>query len=199
MSGGAAEEKARIRAEARAARAWLSESERRDGSALVAHTVLRLYDLDEMNTVAAYMATPEELDPYMIIDALRFRGLDLVLPRTDEPLDISMHRVVDDSHLVAGPFGILEPKASAPMVEPEKIDVMLVPGIAFDVAGNRIGYGGGYYDKMLPRLRGDTVSIGLAFDEQIFEELPVEDHDTPVDVVVTPTAVYRRESQEANP
>ena len=67
------------------------------------------------------------------------------------------------------------------------------------VAGNRIGYGGGYYDKMLPRLRGDTVSIGLAFDEQIFEELPVEDHDTPVDVVVTPTAVYRRESQEANP
>jgi 5-formyltetrahydrofolate cyclo-ligase len=192
-------DKAHIREQARAARARLSGSERRNGSARAARTVLRLYDLDHLDTIAAYIATPEELDPFLIIDALRFRGLHVALPRVRDPLDISMHLVIDDSQLVAGSFGILEPAAAAPIVDPEDIDAILVPGVAFDVTGNRLGHGGGYYDRLLPRLRGDALRIGLAFDEQVFEEIPVEEHDAPLDAVVTPTQVYRREPPQASP
>lgn len=70
-------------------------------------------------------------------------------------------------------------------VDPTWPDVVMVPGLAFTPAGQRLGQGGGWYDRFLPRLRDDAVTIGVAFDEQIVESLPVEDHDIAVDVVVT--------------
>lgn len=189
--------KAEIRREALARRAALSADARREASKAVAHAVLGMWDLYETKIVLGYWATPEEIDPFPIVDALRFRGLVTALPRVeDEPTRLSLHAWDEGTTLVQGPYGIMEPDRMAPVVQALDVDAILVPGVAFDPAGNRIGYGGGYYDRLLPLIRGNAALIGLAFDEQIFDEVPSDDHDRPVNVVVTPTNVYRRPSAQ---
>lgn len=71
----------------------------------------------------------------------------------------------------------------------ESLDLVLVPGVAFDRRGGRLGYGGGYYDRFLPRLRSGTITIGLAYDLQLVEQVPTETHDVPLDLLVTETGV----------
>ncbi len=92
------------------------------------------------------------------------------------------------------PFGILEPSEERRLderryVAPEKIDLLIAPGLGFDAAGRRLGRGSGYYDRYIPLLRPDALLIGLCFDEQLFDEIPANRHDKPVDVVVTPTRI----------
>ena len=185
--------KARIRKAARARRAQLSEAERRRASSAVTHAVLGLWDLEGAKTVLAYVATGDEVDTEPIIDALGIRGVRVALPRVDEPIGLAIHLVSDKAELVSGPFGVLEPALATPRVEPAHIDAAIVPGVAFDPACNRIGYGGGFYDRLLPLLRGDCPRIGLAFDEQMMDALPVEPHDAALDLVVTPERVWRAE------
>ena len=87
--------------------------------------------------------------------------------------------------LRTGQFGIREPIESCPELPLNRLDFVLVPGIAFDLQGRRLGRGKGYYDRLLAEVRGTT--CGVAFDEQIVEELPVEPHDIHVNCILTPT------------
>lgn len=92
-----------------------------------------------------------------------------------------------------GAYGIREPIVSANTekdpescaIPAESIDVVIVPGVAFDPRGGRLGYGGGYYDRFLPKLRTDVVKIGLAFELQVVDQVPVEEHDIHLDFLVT--------------
>jgi len=92
--------------------------------------------------------------------------------------------------LVSGTYGVKEPPREALLVRPEVIDVILVPGLAFDVCGYRLGYGKGFYDTYLPRLSKNTLIIGLSHDETMLKSIPRDEHDVRVDLVVTPTAIY---------
>jgi 5-formyltetrahydrofolate cyclo-ligase len=76
-------------------------------------------------------------------------------------------------------------------MQAHEADAILLPGIAFDKRGMRLGYGGGYYDRLLPQCRPACVRIGIGFDEQLLAEIPAEDHDEHVDIVVTPSRVIR--------
>ena len=92
--------------------------------------------------------------------------------------------------LAVGAFGILEPRPelreqSGRAVDPGKIDLVCVPGLGFDRAGNRLGSGRGYYDRLLPRLRRDAIKVGLAYECQIVPQVATEPHDVPMDVVIT--------------
>ena len=131
--------KARIRTEARGTRLAISEEEKNASGAQIAHNVLHLPELEGVVDLLAYTANGEEVDPYPIVDALRVRGMTISMPRVDEPVGLSLHVVEDDSQLVYGAYGILEPDHEAPITPPERIDAALVPGIAFDSRGNRIG------------------------------------------------------------
>ena len=102
-----------------------------------------------------------------------------------------LHRVFDLSvDIVPGWLGIPEPRPTAPQVPPESIDWVLVPGLAFDATGRRLGYGGGFYDRLLPLLRPGVQCVAGALDLQIVDEVPASPHDRRVDLVITPTRSF---------
>jgi 5-formyltetrahydrofolate cyclo-ligase len=186
-----AEDKRSVRARVRAARAQLPPGERTDAASALAARVLGVPGVAKASTVLGYAALPDEIDPAPLLAALRLRGMRVALPRVDAPAKLALHWVEEDDALEAGPFGIMEPAVSAPAARPEEIDLVLVPGVAFDAACNRLGYGGCFYDNLLPLLRPDALTVGLAYDIQVVPQVPAEDHDVAPQWVVTPTAVYR--------
>ena len=148
--------------------------------------------------VAAYVAADGEVDLAPVIADLRSQGSDIVLPRlaADAPA-MTFHRVADDAQLVAGDWGLTEPPATAPVVDPRRIDVVLTPLVGFDQACNRIGRGRGYYDRHFAFLAGAPRParpwlVGVAHEFQLVEDLPVGPHDIALDAVVTPTGVRGR-------
>jgi 5-formyltetrahydrofolate cyclo-ligase len=145
--------------------------------------------------LSGYVAIRGELDPVIALDAARAAGFVVALPRIDAPWPprLRFHRAAGPADLCDGPHGLTEPVASCPEVPIEEIDVMLVPGLAFDAAGRRLGQGGGYYDGAGRDLRErrsaagrpSSVIIGFAYDFQIVETCPADEHDVAVDLVVT--------------
>jgi 5-formyltetrahydrofolate cyclo-ligase len=179
------------RIDALARRNRLSPAERKSASAAATSNLLGLQGLTDSSVVLAYFALPSEIDPCSGISALRRRGATIVYPRVESDGVLGVHVVDDELELLPGPFGLSEPSAQAVRADLHLVDAVVVPAVAFDLLGMRLGYGGGYYDRLLPGLRSDCLRIGLAFDEQIVAELPAEKHDEAVDVVVTPTRVIR--------
>jgi 5,10-methenyltetrahydrofolate synthetase len=144
--------------------------------------------------VLAYVGFGSELQTDAFVSRVLDDGKVLVLPRVNrEERRLDIHEVKDPARqLQAGTWGIREPKpARCPRAKPEAIDFALVPGVAFDPKGGRLGYGGGYYDRLLA---GCSASFPLlvagAFELQMVEEVPVEEHDVLVDLVVTEGGLY---------
>lgn len=136
-------------------------------------------------TVAAYSAVRGEVDPRRIVERCWELGHTVVLPRVDRSAGtLGWYVHSKDQPLREGEFGIGEPALGAPEVNASDIDVVLVPAIAYDVHGHRLGQGMGFYDRALPKLV-KAVRIGLAFDFQLVAELPHDEHDQPVDYVVS--------------
>ena len=136
-------------------------------------------------TVAGYVATRDEADPAPLMDALREHGSTIALPRVmgkEKPL--RFHRWDAGAVPVSGAYGLLEPAADWPEVLP---DLVLVPLLAFDAFGYRLGYGGGFYDRTLRELRarGPVLAVGLAFAVQEMAELPHDAGDERLDWIVT--------------
>ncbi|MEY4965726.1 MAG: hypothetical protein RL274_1309 [Pseudomonadota bacterium] len=131
--------------------------------------------------IGGYHALPEEADPHLLLERLVEMGFPIAFPRVSakgQPLDF--HRVPDDGVLAPGVFGIHEPLAIWPRVTPA---VLLVPLLAFDASGHRLGYGGGFYDRTLALL--DVPAIGIAYAGQEAASIPHEAHDRTLDMVLT--------------
>ena len=149
-------------------------------------------------TVAGFVALAArgEIDPSPVLAASHAGGARVALPRVAaQPPRLRFHDVDPGQRtaLAPGPHGLLEPLPSAPEVDVAGIDVMILPGLAFDRAGNRLGYGGGYYDEAAGRLRaaGRGFLVGVAYDFQIVERCPVGPDDVAVDCLVTEREVVR--------
>lgn len=154
-------------------------------SAAIAERVLALPLPAGARTVALYQALPYEVSTRALWEALAARDVRTVFPRMVKGSRLLVFGAADgDADLQAGPMGIREPRPGrdVPLAD---IDLFLVPGVAFDLSGFRMGYGGGYYDTTLARAREDARRIGLCFDEELLDRLPAETHDVPVDAVVT--------------
>ena len=125
--------------------------------------------------IAVYLASKEEIDLADFITAALSHGCAVVAPRWNGT-DYELVRLQDFATLVKGPHGILEPPAG-PAVRPEDVRAWLVPGLAFTKDGGRLGYGGGWYDRLLCRAAKQTPKIGIAYGFQLVDELPTEPHD----------------------
>jgi len=176
---------------AREARECLDLAVCRQHAHSLCERLLALPELAGAGVVLTYAALPSELDPAIAIDTLRERGARIAYTRIEAPGVLAMHEVADGTQLIPGPLSIRQPAVDAPRVAPDEVDAVIVPGVAFDESGARLGYGGGYFDRLLPTLRDDCLRIGVAFDEQLLEEIPAEEHDAYVDVVVTPSRTIR--------
>jgi 5-formyltetrahydrofolate cyclo-ligase len=141
--------------------------------------------------VAGYVAFRGEIDPAPLMQAARAGGAAVALPRLSGGAPrMRFHRVDAGAALVPGPWGLLEPEAVAPEVAPESIDLMVVPGLAFDPQGWRLGYGKGHYDEVAGAARAGA-RVGLAYDFQIVDRCPAGEGDMAVDLVVTDRRVLR--------
>jgi 5-formyltetrahydrofolate cyclo-ligase len=143
--------------------------------------------------IGLYHATPHEAPTGAYARFFQEQGHNLALPSFSAPGAPMVFRTFTDPHaqsdLEAGPFGLLQPAADAPAIKP---DLLFVPLIGFTSDGNRLGQGGGHYDRWLAEHPG-RLTIGLAWDVQLVEPadaMPLEPHDMALDAIVTPTRMY---------
>ncbi|HEY2081226.1 MAG TPA: 5-formyltetrahydrofolate cyclo-ligase [Verrucomicrobiae bacterium] len=134
-----------------------------------------------------YAPLPEEMDIWPLLGDCLAAGKTVALPRFDAATQRYVACQISDvaRDLSDGQFGIREPGGHCIAVPPNRLDLVLVPGVAFDRHGRRLGRGKGFYDQLLTSVRGTT--CGVAFDEQIVESIPVEPHDVPLNCILTPT------------
>ena len=141
----------------------------------------------EAQVIAFYNSTKDEVDTHKLIEYARSQGKTVLLPRTIS-YDLIFFAINENTRYITSDFGITEP-ANGMVYSPEKIDLVIVPGIAFDKEGNRIGYGGGYYDRYLEWSK--LPSIAICFQEQILDEtIPAEEYDMKVDIIQTDKERY---------
>ncbi len=180
--------KAALRAELRARRDALDAGERAAAARAIEARVAASPSVKTAHVVHCYVGIGSEVATEALIRGLLERGQRVVCPRVSGQGELDHLEVSEIESLVAGPMGLREPDARwAEPADLAEVDVMLVPALAFDRRGIRLGYGGGYYDGAIAELRerGRATVIGLAYEAQVVDELPREAHDQPVDLIVT--------------
>lgn len=186
--------KQKLREKMMAVRSGLSPGERQKGAKSLSETGLGFLASKAGSAVSAFAAIGEEINPLPLLKHLHANGHQLGLPvvvARDQPLVFRQWKPGDP--LVKAGFGLRVPDASAEEILP---DILLVPLLAFDARGYRLGYGGGYFDRTLAMLRASrpVLAVGLAFDIQEVDEVPHADYDERLDWVLTPSGPKRIES-----
>lgn len=182
-------DKQSIRRAVRERREALPARERASASRAVCRLLCAWDVYRRAKTVLAYAAVRGELDLTDVMEDALSSGKTLLLPRCEADGVMTARRVLSLGGLQKSAYGIPEPGEDAPILAPEDVDLALVPGIAFSPAGARVGQGGGYYDRYLPRLGGVSAGVGYGF--QLMDELPALLHDAPVEYVVHPGGIVR--------
>lgn len=173
-------------------RGGLPAAERERLAAAVRARALELPELATAGTVMLFASFRTELDTAPLIDWVLDAGKTVCLPRVLAPRRMAAYRVTDRAQdLVPGKWSIPEPRRGLPEVPPEAVDLVFVPGSAFDESGRRCGYGGGFYDAFLSRTRPGTPWVALAFEAQLVPTIACEAHDLPVTAIVTERRVIR--------
>ena len=182
------EAKKALRASVLATRAAMPAAQRISLSADVIERVRTLPVYRHAASVMTYMSFDTELDTHGFFDSLLRDGKMATLPRIDRTTkQLSVHRVSGPVDLVSGVWGIQEPRADLPVVPISDIDMVLMPGVAFDRQGNRLGYGAGFYDRLLSTAGRRPVRVVAAFDEQVVDAVPHDETDQCIHLLVTPT------------
>ncbi len=177
--------KATLRSQLRRARGALSDSERQSAHAAIGERLRQMLDTAKPHALASYIALADEVD----LDALHrwwwSRGHPLWLPKVSRPGQLTWHPITASAQLQTGAYRIREPDpAQAPAASLPATALVLVPGIGFSETGERLGQGGGFYDRLLATHTGPT--IGVAYRCQIVDAIPTGPWDRPVTRVIFP-------------
>ena len=171
-------------------RARVAPNERAAAAARVAEAVASSAEFAGAEAVLGYASFGNELPTDPTMEAVLSAGKRLLLPYVDGQR-LCAAEVASIADLAPGYRGIREPVARKP-VDLTVAGIVLVPGVAFDERGGRLGYGGGFYDGLLSEIPREIPRVGLCFEQQVVEDVPVGDADEPVDIVITEARLIRR-------
>ena len=180
--------KQRVREEALVSRKAISTEELVKKSKVIEEKLLSTELYKNANVIMAYVDFRNEVQTEKIIKAAIADGKRVVIPiSVVATRQLILSEIINyDIELESGAYGILEPRTEyIREVDPDLVDLVLIPGVAFDERGFRVGYGGGYYDRFLNRVRPDATKIALAVEVQMVEHAFEDSHDVPVDMIIT--------------
>ena len=179
-----------------ALRDGLAADRREAASRAIADRIAALASFDRARAVVLTLPYRSEWNALLLLQRALDAGKRVAAPRVDVAARmLGLFRIVDaNADIEPGYRGIPEPRATCAPMAFDEVDWVLVPGVAFDAKGRRLGYGGGYYDRLLPLLPPAAPRIAGAFDVQVVEAVPAATHDIGVDCVVTPTRTLQRAS-----
>jgi len=188
------ERKTEIRQQAHANRR--AQENKDELSRAICDRFLALPEYEKSGTVLFYIDVRAEVRTREYLPQVLETDKRLVVPYCVDGEQLELFLLEDMQELETGMYKILEPRAEL-RTRPEKqvdvadIDLVMVPGVAFDKRGARMGHGKGYYDRLLSQARPDTPLVALAFECQMFPEIPVDDHDVFMDQIITQDNVYQ--------
>ena len=182
------EEKQQLRRTMRALESGLSARYKAESSRAIAAHLLAMPEYQEAGTVFCFVGTDREIDTRPILEDVLAAGKRLCDPQCVGKGIMELRQVTDLRQLIPGAYGILEPSADAPLVSLDEVDFAILPCLTCNHLGQRLGQGGGYYDRFLSHYRGGTVL--LCREKLIREEIPLEPHDYPVPWVLTERGLY---------
>jgi 5-formyltetrahydrofolate cyclo-ligase len=170
-----------LRSQIRTAKRQHSPAQLAAFSEKLCDNILKNSAFQSAHTLLLYSPLPDEADVFALIDNAYNNGKCVLLPKVvGEDLELHIYKGVES--LERGAFGILEPTGEV-FSDYDNVDAAIIPGMAFDRYGNRLGRGKGFYDRLLPRLK-NSYKIGVCFPFQYFDEIPCEAHDVRMDCVV---------------
>ena len=183
-------DKTQLRRSFRSRREQLSAKDVASASAALCQRLAGWLSEQAANQILTYLAFRNEPDLGLLFDLLpHIRWIVPRIPKdTIEGRRMTIHPY-NPTRLIRHHFGMLEPAADLPVLDPTTLDLILVPGVAFDRHGGRLGFGGGYYDRFL--LTTAALRVGIAYDNCLADALPCDEHDQRMDWVVTPTQEIR--------
>ena len=191
-------DKAALRRDVLSRRAALED--RASRSAAIQRHAAVLPEFARAGVVGAYVGVGDEVETRALLDLVLGRGDVLCVPWRDRA-DLSLARILSFDELVPVSFGLLEPPpaiARARIVDPGRVDLLLIPGVAFDRHGGRLGHGKGFYDRLLERAGPGPLRAALAFECQVVGEVPMTAGDERMDLVVTENGVLRVSARTAS-
>lgn len=189
------EEKRSLREKVLSQRAALTPEERGNYSQRIQSIVTQTHEFQKASTIMLFMNFRDEVETTELAQKVLDLGKCLILPRC-APKGVLIPAIIEDLErdIAPGMWGIREPKKEGLIeINPETIDCIVVPGAAFDAQGNRLGYGGGFYDRFFERVKEGTPRIALAFHCQIVDSIPVEVYDKKVNMLITEQGIMRFE------
>jgi len=180
--------KSQIRKDIAKTFATLSENQVSAKTKAIEKKLFEFANFLEARTVLLYVQSDLEVQTTDIINKTIEYHKVVVLPAFNpETFEVTLLKVDNpEKELIPGPRGVLEPDPSQCKTVPiDRIDIAIIPGIAFDEKGGRIGTGRGYYDRLIPKLTITTRKVALTFEDQILQQVPIESHDKHVDIIIT--------------
>lgn len=161
----------------------------------IMQTFMNLPEYQKAGTVLFYIDVRSEVRTRHSLPAALQSGKTIAIPWCTETVELALFKLESMDELSVGMYKILEPKEELRMlpekqIDPQSIDLIMVPGVAFDRRCARMGHGKGYYDKLLENVRPDTPLVALAFECQLFPEIPVAPHDVFMSKIITEKTVY---------
>ena len=182
------EEKQQLRRTMRALEGGLSARYKEESSHAIAAHLLAMPEYQEAGTVFCFVGTDREIDTRPILEDILAAGKRLCVPLCVAEGIMELRQITDLGQLTPGAYGIPEPPTDAPAVSVDDVDFAILPCVTCNHLGQRLGRGGGYYDRFLSHYRGGTVL--LCREKLIREEIPLEPHDYPVPWVLTERGLY---------
>ncbi len=191
--------KKQIRAQAHAARNAQGDKDPLSQAICAKFVALPAYA--QAKTVLYYIDVRSEVRTRHFLPAALAQGKRIIAPWCNEAGELELFHLENMEELAVGMYKILEPKpelrhAAGKAVQAEELDLVMVPGVAFDRAGARMGHGKGYYDKLLQHARPEAPLVALAFECQLFPEIPVAAHDIFMDLILTEAAIYQGKGRQ---